>query len=512
MSGKSEEIEIRLATTDAAIRRLRNSSVLASLAVSSARTSRLTSVYWDTPALDLRASRLALRLRRNDHCGWIQALKAETQDPQSRKEYEGAVSGARPELGLAHRLGWKRDERLLALDNELKPIFCTRVMRTMRTVRFDDGTVAELSVDRGELSADLAQSKPERILEIEIELVAGSALRLYELACQLVRELPSTRVLFASKARRGYELLTSAPTPPRRAMEIDIPRKSTAALVAFRAAAESLVQVQNNVESARSGNDPEGVHQMRIGVRRLRVTDAIAREAGLSSFSDKLGEELKWLWRLLGESRDWDVFQMETWPAVERAACNGAATPSAFDASVSAFREASHRKLRRALDGRRFQVIVLALGWLNTLQREEIASARRHTSKHVARQLLSSRAKRMSGHGADIGRLADDQRHQLRIDAKKLRYLAEFFSGLYPSQATRRYLRRLAAVQSALGDLNDTAVTGQIVRSATAAAPAGERGLVIDMWVGYASASEATLRDQLVERWNTFTNTRPFWE
>ncbi len=467
MKRKSREIELRLLTAAAAHRRLGGATALASLAVSSPRTTQQLSVYWDTPTLRLRAANLALRLRRIDDGRWIQTLKVETQEPHTRDEYHRLVTACRPDLKLLRRRQGS-DANLPDVDeDELQPVFCTHVVRTTRTVTFDDGTVAELSLDRGDLSVGHPESRREPIREIEIELVTGSPRKLYELADRLVAELPSTRLLFSSKSQRGYELCSRISTSPRRALGIDIPHKSRPGSIAYRAAAEALVQVQRSIELARAGRDPEGVHQMRIGVRRLRVCAAIARKAGVATFSDKLGSELKWLWRILGEARDWDVFAVETWPAVICKSGKSAPLASEFEASTAGFRNASHQKLRRALGGRRFQTLMLACGYAIVLQREALprASARR-SSRQFAQRLLSKRAARVLDHGNDIAGLHDRQRHQLRIDAKKLRYLAEFFAALYPPEATRRYLERLGAVQSILGRLNNLAVSEAMVRPA----------------------------------------------
>src|SRR4029077_14315626 len=97
----SREFELRLVTTATAVRRLPRCAALRSLTVSSSRTQRLLSVYWDAPGLPLRASRLALRLRQVDGGRWIQTLKAETQVPHTRDEYEGPVFANRPDLKLA---------------------------------------------------------------------------------------------------------------------------------------------------------------------------------------------------------------------------------------------------------------------------------------------------------------------------------------------------------------------------------------------------------------------------
>ncbi|HEX6136242.1 MAG TPA: CYTH and CHAD domain-containing protein [Casimicrobiaceae bacterium] len=506
MTRNAQEIELRLATTAAALRRLPRCAALTSLDVSTPATHRLLSVYWDTPDLRLHASGLALRLRRTDNGAWVQTLKAQTRVPHTRDEFEGPVAGERPDLRLAERLGW-RDANPLE-DAVLQPMFRTRVARTLRSVRFGDGTLAEIAIDRGDIAIGDEPSTRAPIREIELELVEGSACRLYELAYRLVRELPPTRLSFPSKAERGYELLAHASPAPRRARTIDVAAKSPPALVAFRASAEGLLHVEGNAECARAGRDPEGVHQMRVGIRRLRVAGAIAR-----AFPERLDAELKWLARLLGETRDLDVFATQTWPDVRKALGDRAAETTDFEAAVAQRRDASQRNLRRALDGRRFQLLMLAAGWAVATQREELAQpSRRHATKRSPRRLLARRAKRTLDDGRAIDRMTERERHRLRIDLRKLRYLAEFFAGLYPQRRARRYLRRIAAVQAELGALNDLAVTGSIVRSIASAGPAEQRRLVGGLWRRHASAQKPMLERRLAASWKKLAAATPFWD
>jgi len=118
----------------------------------------------------------------------------------------------------------------------------------------------------------------------------------------------------------------------------------------------------------------------------------------------------------------------------------------------------------------------------------------------------------MRDDGDAIDRLTDEQRHRLRIDAKKLRYPAEFLAGLYPSHASRRYLRRLAAVQAALGGLNDLAVSGKLFRSVVAALPAPRRALAAQTSMAYAATQVLELEQQLQAAWRSFAKAEPFWE
>jgi inorganic triphosphatase YgiF len=511
VSQNAEETELRLATSASAAAKLWKSAALRSFDGSIPRARRLVSVYWDTPDFQLRDSGLALRVRRTDAGGWIQTLKTASRDVDTRREYEGPLNGMQPDLQLARRHGWRGDASVLAIAQKLRPIFSTRIVRTARDVRFDDGTVAELALDRGEIT--LGRRQPairERVLEIEIELMTGRASRLYELAHRLVAELPSTRLLPTSKSARGYRLLTGSPMPARHAHDVEIPRKSSASMIGCRALAESLAHVQENVERVRLTADPEGVHQMRVGVRRLRVAAGIGREAGLPALSDKLVDELRWVWKLLGNSRDADVFATETWPQIKREAGDGTAPTAGFEANVATLRNATHRDLRRALGSRRFQFIMLSLGWIATLQREALAAHGRKSAgpKHLSRRMLSRRAKRIVD--VDIDHLTDERRHRVRIDAKKLRYLAEFVAPLYARRDTRRYLRRLAAVQTALGGLNDLIAMEAWTNSA-APLTESERRLVMRMCTEYAAAHVTLLNRQFATAWRKFGKVAPFW-
>ena len=505
----TQEIELRLATTDAAWRLLPTCAALASLDVSSARIRELQSVYWDTPAQALRNARIALRLRRTDGGAWVQTLKADRQDPHARDEFEADARGDRPEFELAQRLGWSAPGSFEVRQDQLRRVFHTRVERTTRVVTFDDDSVAELALDRGELFVDGAEIAAEPILEIEIELVRGRARKLYELAWRLVDELPSTRMLFASKAERGYALVSGGRVPPRRARAIDVPHGAPVARFASRAAAESLAQLDANVEGARAG-DSESLHQMRIGVRRLRVAAALARKAQLPSWSDPLRAELAWFWELSGGTRDLDVLALETWPAVMAARRGDANAMAAFEAELEKRRDESQRKLRTALDGTRFQHVVIALGAHSALLEEAAERAGGPTSGKLARRLLSRRADRILDEGERIDDLSAEGRHRLRIEAKKLRYLGEFFARSGARRATR-YLRRLAGLQTVLGGLNDLAATERIVEAIAAELADDDRDVVMGRWKNYADARERALNRKLVPKWNRFARKKPFW-
>jgi CHAD domain-containing protein len=99
----------------------------------------------------------------------------------------------------------------------------------------------------------------------------------------------------------------------------------------------------------------------------------------------------------------------------------------------------------------------------------------------------------------------------VRIDAKKLRYLAEFVSGLYAERETHRYLQRLAAVQTALGSLNDVAAMKGWIRTAAATLSFKDRTIVTEACNRFAAARITALTVELDAAWRRFRKTAPFW-
>jgi triphosphatase len=277
------------------------------------------------------------------------------------------------------------------------------------------------------------------------------------------------------------------------------------------AAAECLAQLERNVDGARRG-DAESLHQLRIGVRRLRALRPLGRSAGLAPADAQVRRDLKWLSRLLGAMRDWDVFIGETWPAASRAVASRTERPQ-IEAVAADLREASHAELRRALGGRRFRQLLRTLHASDAGERDEA----KPVPPHVARsgkvgRLLSRRAKQVARRGRHIGRLDDEGLHRLRIRVKALRYLGEFVAASDESKTSGRYLKRLAAVQTSLGHLNDLAVSARLIDRIASTAGVRPGGSAGERWHAYSTRRDTKLRARLANNWKKFAKTRPFWD
>lgn len=104
-----------------------------------------------------------------------------------------------------------------------------------------------------------------------------------------------------------------------------------------------------------------------------------------------------------------------------------------------------------------------------------------------------------------------EERHAVRIEAKKLRYAAEFFGSLYAAGAAAAYIAALRDLQDTLGVLNDAAQTERLVREAASAhAEQADRQVVADVAAWEAARIDRELQ-RYAGRWRAFEEAARFW-
>ena len=145
------EIELKLRLPQSCIPRLQRSSLLKSLSVSRPVTRKLYSIYYDTPALDLKKKNVALRLRR-DGRRWVQTVKGGgdvAAGMHQRQEWETPVLKAQPDLTKISGTSLADLFHIGMLREELRPVFATDFNRTIRKLLLPGGQEVEFCLDRG---------------------------------------------------------------------------------------------------------------------------------------------------------------------------------------------------------------------------------------------------------------------------------------------------------------------------------------------------------------------------
>jgi triphosphatase len=462
----AREVELKLELPAASLPALKKLPLLRAVKETPKRTNEV-SVYFDTNKHKLRKKGFMLRVRRLGH-GYVQTIKAsENSGAFERDEWEGDISGEMPDLELAkgtalEPLSTKK------LRRQLKPLFETRVQRTLYPVR-DNGHAIAFTVDRGRIESG-KRSMP--LCEIELELQGGDAGDLFDIARAISQKLPASLGV-KSKSERGYELFAKKQDAPAKACQVQL-EPGACARDAFRAIGRAcLKQVVSN-QPALIGGDAEGVHQMRVGLRRLR--------AAISLFSDLLGDkqtaaikaELKWLTDELGPARELEVLVKRVVAPTKK---KGAHWPglSSFSHRLAQKRELALERAQNAVCSSRFRALTLEVAaWLEAGQwrtpEDDLVRDRGDLSiAAFAAAELKRRRRKVRKKGKGLTQLDPRSRHKLRIQTKKLRYAAQFFESLFAgkraSKRKKRFFAALERLQDGLGDLNDIAVHEQRVEA-----------------------------------------------
>ena len=529
------EHELELKFTVPAAQR---AAVLAALRAAGAQQSRLQAQYFDTADGTLAAHRLALRLRKEGR-RWLQTLKADVDASGLRFEHNlprRTPAGAPPALDVHLHHGTPAGDRLQAAlaaaaadgagDASLRAVYATDIRRKAVTiaVEADAGDAPdaagriELAFDEGEIGAG-----DERlpVCELEFEMKSGSPAALLRLAADW---LPRHRLWLsrASKAERGLRLARAKPLlPVVKASNARVDTRMDAAALLRACVGACLEQIVPNAEALASGADaPDYVHQLRVGLRRLRsVLRELAPAAGAQLQAERWSATLAETFAQLGAWRDRDAVVAT---AQARLAAVGA-PPVEWPARFTAAPEVS---LEDAVRAPAFQLALVELTlWCMdplalvvalpaeapdgdagpALKRLAPKPVQRAKARDVAAAQLTRLHRRIARDARDFDELPVEQQHRTRKRLKRLRYLAEFVAPLFDKRAARKYLAALAPAQEALGDYNDDAVAFALYQEAAAQAPTA--------WfaVGWFAAHQADAVRRCKKALERVAKTPRFW-
>lgn len=506
------ERELKLRIAPEHMGRLKRHPLFKQLATARAVTHKLYSVYYDTSRLDLYRNGMALRLRRMGR-QWLQTLKGGggiQAGLHQRNEWETPVPDRKLDIAALEACG--APHLPSSLRKELQPLFVTDFTRTSRMVMYGGATM-EVGMDSGEIRAGQVR-RP--ISELELELSAGEAQKLFELALALIDIVP-LEVEHRSKAEYGYALYTASPMEASKACNPPLARSQSIPAALCDMISGCLQHLQANVMGVVGKVDEEYLHQVRVALRRLRVVLGMAETFHADTELSLLHEQVAALCRELGRSREWDVFVTQTLAGVCTHLPGDAGLQEILRASET-LRKQHQGYVRDILQSQDYQRFLLRFGlWLNggycCMPYE-----RDFTLPRFAAQILQRRSKRVAKHGKRLIRILSwkDERemggntselHMLRIACKKLRYSAEMFSSLYTNAKVRSYLSALALLQDILGLLNDIAVARRLLGELEASVQQ-ESTLLIRGWIEHDYTERLA---ELGKAWKRFSSEKEFW-
>jgi len=482
------EAELKVAVDAAGASRVARLAALTGLDVTAKGDKRLVSTYFDTPDLALRAKGISLRLRRSGRSGeqTVKFSGSFSLGLAERPEFNVPYNGRVPDLS---RLPDEAAVELTRLvdGRPLVPLFSMRVTRRRWEIATPGGDRVEMALDRGTVTAG---SRRADIREVEFELISGDRRALFEVARPA---LAGIAFHFSTEAKSdlGYALLEGeiGAAEPTNAVDADLNDDMSVEMALQQVLRSCAIQISANVAALRAGDDPEGAHQLRVGLRRLRTALKVFAAVMAPGAADPLGAEAQRLAAEVATTRDMDVLIDELVAPLE------GDDIAALIVLLEKRRKAARARLATVLADRStgdFLIDLLAFtearGWLSTDDIGQSVGLAAPVTP-FAEDVVARLRRKVEKLGRDPEALSPDERHELRKRFKRLRYAYDFFEPLLPKSARRKLLPRVKAAQDVLGVLNDIHMAHLMLDDVHAAGPkAGAVERAVGYCLGWHSA------------------------
>jgi CHAD domain-containing protein len=242
--------------------------------------------------------------------------------------------------------------------------------------------------------------------------------------------------------------------------------------------------------------DPEGIHKMRVAIRRARAVLHAARPILDRGWSDALRDELSWLAEHLAPARDADVLHAHVMAEVASLGTPDAVGGRALLAVLEDRRHSSREGLREAVSGERFAHLLAAMSpaAMQTRLGDRDVTVKRFAEREL--RAVRKHHRRMADPPGDA------ELHRLRIIVKRSRYAAELLD--LRKKRVARFLDRAIALQDVLGEHQDAVVAEAVIREAAAAQDDVQAWLVAGRLIERERRRRKRMRKKLPATWRRF--------
>jgi triphosphatase len=513
-----QEFEIRFAAPPDELTRLARGTALNGVATGRPKMRRLVTTYYDTPKLGLAKAGLSLRVRKTGGI-YVQTVKTQNSGAlaSARGEFESSLPSSKPDLRFVPDPDLRQRLTEIANASRLQPVIETQIRRTTRALKTEEGDEIELAVDRGEIRTLDNGRAVLPVNELELELKQGKPLALYDVARKLSRKTSLTLAM-ESKAERGMRALQGVDVEAHKAGRMQLAPDCTAEQAFAATLMHCLRHIARNASVVVDSREPEGVHQIRVGLRRLRAALSAFGDEFRSRHLEELRARAKTLADVLGHTRELDVFATELLTPIEKDAKQPALAElrmiveelrrESWNATVALVR--SDEFTGFALD---LAAAIEAQSWREQADTQKLASFAR-PARQLACETLNRVFRKACKRAKHLSSLDTEDRHRLRIALKELRYSAEFFAPLFAQKPVADFLERLSKLQDLFGVINDAASVKAILRRVSERADhrisveLSAASAFVEGW--HQSRVEPTW-EKTKKRWKRFAKTHPFW-
>jgi len=449
---------------------------------------RLRTTYYDTP--DLRLARWGASLRWRPGEGWtvklpegqdgVLLVRAEHVFPgDGRQPPPEALSLVRPFVRTA----------------QLSPSVRMRTLRRPVELRDPGGSrLAEVVDDEVQVVDGRRIVARFRELEVELDEAADAGLlgdvvdRLLQAGAVAAEPTPKYLRALGGRGRQLGPEVVDAEVGAGASVE---------ALLRHDLAAGTL-RLFRHEAGVRTGEDPEAVHQARVATRRIRSTLRTFSKLLDTGWTDRLRDDLKWLADLLGEVRDTDVLLERFSGHLDALPADDAKAGRRLLARLGEQRDHARRRLLGGMAQEKYAVLLDDL--VAAAAAPALLPGADRPAAEVMPPLVAKPWKKLRKAVRDAGDdPADDQLHQIRIRAKRVRYAVEAVEPAIGKPA-KDFAVAVADLQSVLGDHHD-AVVGEAWLRQAATSARRDVALVAGLLIAAERASAAASRDRWLSVW-----------
>jgi len=480
------------------------------------RTERttVTSTYYDTAAGRLDRAGLALQVEKQNgrYKQIVTTPELKEQPPLTHCEWEDFLDSEQPDLRAPNSSAYLP---AALSEGELRAFFTTTVQRTMCTLEPDASTEIVGAVDKGEIRT-IEGEHTEPIHEVELQLKRGAPAALYGTGLRLL-EIAPLRIELRSKPERGCRLLESTSAEPQAQHSLPFGLKPDMTVEeSLRKIGLGGLRLFLRNELAALAGVSEGVHQMRVAVRRLRSAVATMKRMLPPEQYEWVNRELRWLANILAAARNWDVLSSSLLAPVRSALPNDQDLIE-LCCICERERQSAYQSADAAIRSRQYTAALLKLSlwfascsWRNQPVSQQSALLMAPIGT-VAPNLIGRRYKKVKKAAERFDELTPQQRHEFRIAVKKLRYTIEFLKDLFDSTHVAGFVQRLKPLQDDAGYANDIRVAHELLIDLQASRDAVPLARAAGIVLGWHDRGLADLDRKLRKHIHRLRQLRPFW-
>ena len=455
---------------------------------------KLDATYHDTPDLRLARSGVSLRHRVGDRQPWTVKLPDGDAGPEMlRREisFDGAAT-AMPDAARSLVGAYVRSSRLT-------PVARLKTVRTGVELLVGDVVVAEVVDD--EVSVYHGRRLAARFRELEVEVQPDAPAHLLPAVVRLLRSAGASEPEAVSKVARALGPRAQAPAD---LLPVPLGPKADMARAVQAAISAAAARIVTHDPGVRMGDDPEDVHQARVGTRRLRSDLRTFGPLLDPEWVAGLRAEAGWFADLLGVVRDAEVLAERLERQSRSLSSADTRHLGALLKRLAADRDKGRQEVLAAMDGERYAAFLESLVAAAAAPRFASTDGSGTAGDQAAAEALPALVRRPWRRLRRAVRAlepvpADEALHEVRILAKHTRYAAEAAAPVVGKPAST-FAAAVAKLQTVLGDHQDACFAEAWLRQHVARAKPAE-ALLLGQLIGIQRAEAAACRAKWESVW-----------